>query len=766
MRGRDSNQNVPSAAAGVSNGSVKPSHRGFPVASPATTYTPAAPSQPMTLPPLPPCNVPAPMPFTLPAASTPSAPTASTASPAPGAFPFVMPPFMIPPWVPASGKMPSNPAEFMAYQQQFQQYQQFMMQQYQVFMMQQQQQQQQQQQHVPTQQAPSPLPLSSMALPTPTTSTTTTGSTRSSLDALNIDGPPLLKHVAVEKPKRARKPRSESGRGKAQSASCIDDVLYQADEESQGGRPASAAQSGLLDETSRGLSYFHDQESLFSLLMPGNSIAYADPSLSIPGFDQESAGSNSQSQASLLSLVRAAASEVSVRTQPTTTASAGGNTNTERNRSVPTDGVFASLASATANNHSAHSTGITKPAPTGLKQAPASIAVHNVSSRPKKKTIKPTLIGSSSNSNSTGTAGVFDATRASPAFSLAVAAGPVRTTSASPRNSAVTTSIHTAAAPTATGKNPTSTVPAMQDERSMLEFDGLSNFNWAEGSRQGAERDGGLLHESSLHSPLLDGASLLDASRFEFSRLSHFPHELSSSAAEEGGAKQHAVSGKKRKEPRNQTDKTAKKPKSATSVKERAHSSSTTTTATTTVAVDDANAFPFEETSNMSLLGEIFNDTTDGAAGRGVGQHADFSNLSNLLSLSGSPNKLSFLGGSRMTGSSRAGVGSRSGTGRKKRSLDVTKAEHSSSNGGENKSEKTSSASGSVALPRAFKHIASNKQAEPAPAAATTATPAAPTANVLRSDQNSSGEPSAKKPRPQPSAGIFATVMAQVQQQQ
>jgi hypothetical protein len=259
----------------------------------------------------------------------------------------------------------------------------------------------------------------------------------------------------------------------------------------------------------------------------------------------------------------------------------------------------------------------------------------------------------------------------------------------------------------------------------MMGFEGLSNMCFPDDDQRLGMDEG-----ASLHSPFLQGQSLLDASSFAFSNISR-PREDIESGGKKGGAKRAA------KEAPDGAKKSKKAKKSADNTGSSAPSGAS--------AVQDSVQFAFDETSNMSILGDFYNDADMGGV-----SNIGFSNITNLLSLVGSPQKSSAGRG--------AAAGSRSG--------------HSRSGNSRGGPAKRGVAAAPVAPPppsgssqRSFHHIAaaataSHSSAVPVTVAAVPRTESGAAPLSSRGVSASAAEASMRSPKKPKSGGIFAEVMA------
>jgi hypothetical protein len=244
----------------------------------------------------------------------------------------------------------------------------------------------------------------------------------------------------------------------------------------------------------------------------------------------------------------------------------------------------------------------------------------------------------------------------------------------------------------------------------------------------------GMDEGASLHSPFLQGQSLLDASSFAFSNISR-PREDSEQGGKKGGAKRAA--GK-------EASGGAKKVK-------RAKKSADMTSTSGASALQDSVQFAFDETSNMSILGDFYNDADMGGV-----SNIGFSNITNLLSLAGSPQKSSAGRGAK--------AGSRSGHSRAANSRGPAKGGVAAA------APDPSLPAPTASLQRSFHHISAatashNGAVLAVPvtvgASARATSAAAVTQGNLNVSTTAAAEASSmrspKKPR---SGGIFAEVMA------
>jgi hypothetical protein len=250
----------------------------------------------------------------------------------------------------------------------------------------------------------------------------------------------------------------------------------------------------------------------------------------------------------------------------------------------------------------------------------------------------------------------------------------------------------------------------------MMGFEGLSNMCFPD-----ADQRLGIDEGASLHSPFLQGQSLLDASSFAFSNISR-PREDIEASGKKSGGKRAA------KESTEGTKKSKKVKKSADAV------NGATSSAT---AVQDSVQFAFDETSNMSILGDFYNDADMGGV-----SNIGFSNITNLLSLAGSPMKSSASRGAK--------AGSRSGHSRA-----------GSSRSGPTKRIAPAAVEAPVSSQRSFHHIAAVNASQ------TTAIPvtaargdASARAQGNQGISESAAEATMKSPKKPRSGGIFAEVMA------
>jgi hypothetical protein len=679
---------------------------------------PASVAHPMPAP----MSLPAPLPFPAAGMQPFGVPGAS------GGFPMTMPPFMMPPFMAMGGHVPSTPAELQVYQQQMQQYQQFMM--AQMYMMAQHQQlllQQQSQQQA--QSAQQHLQhngyFNSAGVVHPNTVNSAGGShTAAPYAELNVNGPPLLgNNVQQDVPgAKNKRPRRNGSEDKASavgmtSASSTGQRSFSADSTAAAGPTSSGNGPGAhsnavvpastADDVSRGgFSFLHDADSLFSLLMPGNSIAFVDPSASIPMLDSESGASNSISrEGSLLSRVKAAADAAGGRSSAAASSlfaslqAAAGNTLRNAQSSTTSDGSASATTTLSA-------LGTSKPLPAANSDVPAASSkdrANNVSAaapKPLRKTIKPMLI-------SAGTA--QESKRASPAFTPTSSAF-VSSVSAFQSVSKVGATIPTAqssssstAATASGGRTGSSEVTSAKGDGNHANASQLkstrnaadavepatfSNMCWPDMRR----RSSGGTGEESLHSPLLEDISMMDASKFAFSNLTHNGQHGdasrslagSKSAAGNGGG----VNGEGKKKKRKYNN--ALDPLGSTAT---ASNAAATAAGASVTAPNNAPStqFAFDETSNMSILGDMFGDGDMSAPGH------TFSNMTHLLGLM-SPQKAS-RGASR--GSSRGGAahnqshGSRAGEkANNKRQLETHSAQAGSG------STKVSAGSGAAKKPK------------------------------------------------------------------
>jgi hypothetical protein len=626
-----------------------------------------------------PMSLPAPLPF-------PAAGMQPFGVPgAPGGFPTTMPPFMMPPFMAMGGRVPTTPAELQVYQQQMQQYTQFMM--AQMYMMAQHQQlllQQQSQQQA--QSAQQHLLhngyFNSASVAQNAVNHAGGGHAAAPYAELNVNGPPLLgnnvqQDVPDAKNKRPRRNGPDDhtsavgttlGSNTAQKSFSAGSTAAAGPTGSGSGvgaHPNALVPASTADDMSRGgFSFLHDADSLFSLLMPGNSIAFVDPSVSIPMLDSESGASNSISrEGSLLSRVKAAADAAGARSSAAASSlfaslqAAAGNSLRNAQSSTTSDGS----ASATTT-HSAPGTSKTTPAASGDVSAAASVAqasskdrANNVSAaapKPIRKTIKPMLI-------SAGTA--QESKRASPAFtptssafvssvsafqSVSKAGAAIPTAQSSSSSTAATASGgRTGSSEVTSARGDGNRVNASPSKSTRIAADAVepttySNMCWPDMRR----RSSGGTGEESLHSPLLEDISMMDASKFAFSSLTHNGQHGdasrslagSKSAAGNGGG----VNGEGKKKKRKYNN--ALDPLGSTATASNA-AAATAGAGVTAPNNAPSTQFAFDETSNMSILGDMFGDGDMSVPGH------TFSNMTHLLGLL-SPQKAS-RGASR--GSSR-----------------------------------------------------------------------------------------------------------------
>jgi hypothetical protein len=614
-----------------------------------------------------PMSLPAPLPF-------PAAGMQPFGVPgAPGGFPMTMPPFMMPPFMAMGGRVPTTPAELQVYQQQMQQYQQFMMAQmymmaqHQQMLLQQQSQQQAQsaQQHLQQNGY-----FNSAAVTHPNTVNSGGGGhTAAPYAELNVNGPPLLgnnieQDVLGAKNKRPRRngPEDHTSAVGMTSGSItgqkVLSVLSTAAAPTGSGNGPGAHSNALVpastaDDVSRGgFSFLHDADSLFSLLMPGNSIAFVDPSVSIPMLDSESGASNSLSrEGSLLSRVKAAADAAGARSSAAASSlfaslqAAAGNSLRNAQSSTTSDGSASATTTLSALGTSVPAANSRVPADASKERANNASAA---APKPVRKTIKPMLI-------SAGTA--QESKRASPAFTPTSSAfvssvsafqsvSKANTTTSTAQSSSSSTGATTNRGRTGSSEVASATGDGNRVNASQLnstrnaadavEPTTFSNMCWPDMRR----RSSGGTGEESLHSPLLEDISMMDGSKFAFSNGQHGDASRSLAGSKSAAGNGGGVNGEGKKKKRKYNN--ALEPLGSTSTASRA-AANVAATGVTAPNNAPSTQFAFDETSNMSLLGDMFGDGDMSVPGH------TFSNMTHLLGLM-SPQKAS-RGASR--GSSR-----------------------------------------------------------------------------------------------------------------
>lgn len=557
-----------------------------------------------------------------------------------GMYPFMAAPFMMQGWMPPTGgKMPTTQAEFLAYQQQMQMQQYYQHQQYQLLLMQHQQmmsqhlqsnnnnnnnnnsiagsavpvnsinQQQAQQQITSKEHLPVPtsthfnqsinlpnhaqninpnLPAPATVVPSrPTTASEAPAHTTAS--AFSLDGPLLLRATEPAKRVRRIKPDLVTADPELRSPNASRTDANRQSGAAEGG--SASLSSVSADQHSHSL-FLHDQDSnMFSLLCPpnGDSVPFVD-NLSIPYLSSDKSSSR----------------------EP-----------------------IASAASAVAREPGTE-------APT----------LKGILSKPKKKTIKPTLISAVAATAGVAANTAFDAVR----LPITQYTQPLSSTN---------TTVSTTSQVSHRAPMPASALysDALEEEegRSLLGLEGLSCLNWPDhqDSSSSSVEDSRL----SMSASVMADISLLDASKFSFSnfapprfddsRAEGNRASKSGSKKEKNGLKSGSKSGPKSanshsKHVSTTSSKSVSSSASAGSSSSKNKSKVPTVVATPTKALrsvgspiltrsqlaspmGDNSLFHFDETSNMSLLGDLFGDGDLHAPQGG------FSNFSQLLNASRPP---------------------------------------------------------------------------------------------------------------------------------